>query len=437
MRAPSAILTQCLARVSCGCGGVSQDLGAGDPSSLVWKTPEGVDVKPVYTAADTQSVEVSQLPGECSRRRAIPSQHQHSHDAYHHCSCCGMAWLRGALWPVLSLVLRRTATWHLCSFDVPLPLRALVIIGLLCVCLHAHVVLCPITLRHPTAGVFPYTRGPRATMYTVRPWTVRQYAGFSTAEESNAFYRKNLAAGQQGLSVAFDLATHRGYDSDHPRVVGDVGMAGVSINSVEDMKARAAPCCHCVQCIRVSCLRAVVVAAVVPGFALVLVVVVATVIITSVAVAVFWLVTARLCVQVLFDGIPLDKMSVSMTMNGAVLPVLAMYIVAAKEQGVSVGDLSGTIQVKRRCRSPSVHASCCESHTVFRCRDDISFGDTGSTSCNPRSCVSLGTSERHSEGVHGAEHVHLPAAAVSAHHPGYHGLHVSDRRARACMCASE
>jgi len=133
------------------------------------------------------------------------------------------------------------------------------------------------------SGEFPYTRGPRTTMYTHRPWTIRQYAGFSTAEESNAFYRKNLAAGQQGLSVAFDLATHRGYDSDHPRVVGDVGMAGVPIDTVEDMK-------------------------------------------------------------VLFSGIPLDKMSVSMTMNGAVLPVLAMYIVAAEEAGVKWEQLSGTVQ---------------------------------------------------------------------------------------------
>ncbi len=132
-------------------------------------------------------------------------------------------------------------------------------------------------------GFPPYVRGPRATMYANRPWTIRQYAGFSTAEESNAFYRKNLAAGQMGLSVAFDLATHRGYDSDHPRVVGDVGKAGVAIDSVEDMKR-------------------------------------------------------------LFDGIPLDKMSVSMTMNGAVLPVLAGYIVAAEEQGVKQADLSGTIQ---------------------------------------------------------------------------------------------
>src|ERR1700741_260246 len=132
-------------------------------------------------------------------------------------------------------------------------------------------------------GFPPYRRGPRATMYATRPWTTRQYAGFSTAEESNAFYRRNLAAGQMGLSIAFDLATHRGYDSDHPRVVGDVGKAGVAIDSVEDMK-------------------------------------------------------------ILFDGIPLDRMSVSMTMNGAVLPVLAGYIVAAEEQGVPQEKLSGTIQ---------------------------------------------------------------------------------------------
>ena len=132
-------------------------------------------------------------------------------------------------------------------------------------------------------GVEPFTRGVRATMYANRPWTIRQYAGFSTARESNAFYRQNLAAGQKGLSVAFDLATHRGYDSDHPRVTGDVGKAGVAIDSVEDMK-------------------------------------------------------------ILFDGIPLDKMSVSMTMNGAVLPVLAMFIVAAEEQGVSQAQLDGTIQ---------------------------------------------------------------------------------------------
>lgn len=132
-------------------------------------------------------------------------------------------------------------------------------------------------------GLFPFVRGPYATMYSNRPWTIRQYAGFSTAEESNAFYRRNLAAGQRGLSVAFDLATHRGYDSDHPRVVGDVGKAGVAIDSVEDMK-------------------------------------------------------------ILFDQIPLDKMSVSMTMNGAVIPVLAMFIVAGEEQGVPQEKLSGTIQ---------------------------------------------------------------------------------------------
>jgi methylmalonyl-CoA mutase len=132
-------------------------------------------------------------------------------------------------------------------------------------------------------GFAPFLRGPKATMYAGRPWTVRQYAGFSTAEESNRFYRANLAAGQQGVSVAFDLATHRGYDSDHPRVIGDVGKAGVAIDSVEDMK-------------------------------------------------------------ILFDGIPLEKMSVSMTMNGAVLPVLAGYIVAGEEQGVPLAQLSGTIQ---------------------------------------------------------------------------------------------
>ncbi|MFC3211666.1 methylmalonyl-CoA mutase [Planomicrobium okeanokoites] len=132
-------------------------------------------------------------------------------------------------------------------------------------------------------GYAPYIRGPYPTMYASRPWTVRQYAGFSTAEESNAFYRRNLAMGQKGLSVAFDLATHRGYDSDHPRVVGDVGKAGVAIDSVEDMK-------------------------------------------------------------ILFDGIPLDKMSVSMTMNGAVLPIMAFFIVAAEEQGVTPDQLAGTIQ---------------------------------------------------------------------------------------------
>ena len=132
-------------------------------------------------------------------------------------------------------------------------------------------------------GFAPYVRGPRATMYVGRPWTVRQYAGFSTAEDSNVFFRNNLAAGQTGLSVAFDLATHRGYDSDHPRVVGDIGKAGVAIDTVEDMK-------------------------------------------------------------ILFDGIPLEQMSVSMTMNGAVLPIMAMYIVAAEEQGTGPERLSGTLQ---------------------------------------------------------------------------------------------
>ncbi len=170
------------------------DLKGADPDSLVWATPEGIDVKPLYTAADTADLADDSLP-----------------------------------------------------------------------------------------GFAPYTRGVRATMYAGRPWTIRQYAGFSTAEESNAFYRRNLAAGQQGVSVAFDLATHRGYDSDHPRVEGDVGKAGVAIDSVEDMK-------------------------------------------------------------ILFDGIPLEKMSVSMTMNGAVLPVLACFIVAGEEQGVDAKQLSGTIQ---------------------------------------------------------------------------------------------
>ncbi len=145
----------------------------------------------------------------------------------------------------------------------------------------------PVKTTYPhegfAAGIPPYLRGPYSTMYVRRPWTIRQYAGFSTAEESNAFYKRNLAAGQKGLSVAFDLATHRGYDSDHPRVKGDVGKAGVAIDTVEDMK-------------------------------------------------------------ILFDGIPLDQMSVSMTMNGAVLPVMAFYIVAAKEQGVDLQQLSGTIQ---------------------------------------------------------------------------------------------
>jgi methylmalonyl-CoA mutase len=176
----------------------STELRGTDPDSLVWATPEGIEVKPLYTAADLDDLD---------DRDAVDS----------------------------------------------LP------------------------------GFEPFLRGVRATMYANRPWTIRQYAGFSTAEESNAFYRRNLEAGQMGLSVAFDLATHRGYDSDHPRVAGDVGKAGVAIDSVEDMK-------------------------------------------------------------ILFDGIPLDKMTVSMTMNGAVLPVLAGYIVAAEEQGVAPEKLAGTIQ---------------------------------------------------------------------------------------------
>jgi methylmalonyl-CoA mutase len=173
----------------------TREIKGKDPASLAWNTPEGIAVKPLYTAADLAGLEhVNTLP-----------------------------------------------------------------------------------------GFAPFVRGPKATMYAGRPWTVRQYAGFSTAEESNAFYRRNLAAGQTGLSVAFDLPTHRGYDSDHPRVVGDVGKAGVAIDSVEDMK-------------------------------------------------------------ILFDGIPLDRMSVSMTMNGAVLPVMAMFIVAAEEQGVAQAKLNGTLQ---------------------------------------------------------------------------------------------
>ncbi len=143
--------------------------------------------------------------------------------------------------------------------------------------------LAPVSDLHTMPGLPPFLRGPYSTMYVRRPWTIRQYSGFSTAEQSNAFYRRNLAAGQKGLSIAFDLATHRGYDSDHPRVSGDVGMAGVAIDSIKDMR-------------------------------------------------------------ILFDGIPLDQMSVSMTMNGAVLPVLALYVVAAEEQGVEPKQLTGTIQ---------------------------------------------------------------------------------------------
>ncbi len=150
-------------------------------------------------------------------------------------------------------------------------------------CLYTAEDIADLPYTNTMPGMSPYIRGPQATMYAGRPWTIRQYAGFSTAEESNAFYRKALAAGGQGISVAFDLATHRGYDSDHPRVAGDVGKAGVAVDSIEDMK-------------------------------------------------------------ILFDGIPLDKVSVSMTMNGAVLPVLAGYIVAAEEQGVGQEQLSGTIQ---------------------------------------------------------------------------------------------
>jgi methylmalonyl-CoA mutase len=165
-------------------------------------------------------------------------------------------------------------------------------------------------------GLAPYIRGPYATMYVNKPWTVRQYAGFSTAEESNAFYRRNLKAGQKGLSVAFDLATHRGYDSDHPRVFGDVGMAGVAIDSILDMRT-------------------------------------------------------------LFDGIPLDTMSVSMTMNGAVLPIMALYIVAAEEQGVAPGK-------------------------------------TG-----------WHHSERYSERVHGAQHLYLPAQAINADYRRYFRLYLA------------
>ncbi|HRB19569.1 MAG TPA: methylmalonyl-CoA mutase family protein, partial [Chitinophagales bacterium] len=141
----------------------------------------------------------------------------------------------------------------------------------------------PFSHQKYVAGITPFLRGPYSSMYVNQPWTIRQYAGFSTAEASNAFYKRNLAQGQKGLSVAFDLATHRGYDSDHERVFGDVGKAGVAIDSVEDMK-------------------------------------------------------------ILFNEIPLDKISVSMTMNGAVLPILAFYIVAAEEQGVDKKLLSGTIQ---------------------------------------------------------------------------------------------
>ncbi len=205
-----------------------QTKGAG-PDSLIWRTPEGIDVKALYTAEDLE-----RIAAEGYDANTLP-------------------------------------------------------------------------------GLAPYTRGPQATMYAGRPWTIRQYAGFSTAEESNAFYRRNLAAGQKGLSVAFDLATHRGYDSDHPRVVGDVGKAGVAIDSVEDMK-------------------------------------------------------------ILFDSIPLEQMSVSMTMNGAVIPILANYMIAAEEQGV---------------KPEAAH----RNH-----------------------------SERHSQGVHGSQHLYLSARTVDADHLRHHRL---------------
>ena len=205
--------------------------------------------------------------------------------------------------------------------------------------------------EQPPPGEFPYTRGVRATMYAARPWTVRQYAGFSTAAESNAFYRANLAAGQQGLSVAFDLATHRGYDSDHPRVEGDVGMAGVPIDSVEDMAA-------------------------------------------------------------LFSGIPLDRMSVSMTMNGAVLPVLAMYIVAAEEQGASLDKLSGTIQ--NDILKVSALRSCARARVSTR--SPIMF--------TPPPTLLTPFFTLVTAGIHGPEHVHLPAGSFAADHLGHYGLHV-------------
>jgi methylmalonyl-CoA mutase N-terminal domain/subunit len=182
-------------------------------------------------------------------------------------------------------------------------------------------------------GVFPFKRGPYATMYTAKPWTIRQYAGFSSAEESNTFYKKNLAAGQQGLSVAFDLATHRGYDSDHPRVAGDVGMAGVPISSVEDMK-------------------------------------------------------------VLFKDIPLDKVSVSMTMNGAVLPVLAFYVVTAEEMGVSQSQLAGTIQ----------------NDILKVCLFPLSL----SLSLSLSLCPSLSLS-----GVHGPQHLHLSSSSLHENYRRY------------------
>jgi methylmalonyl-CoA mutase len=235
-----------------------RELKGGDPADLVWQTPEGIAVKPIYTAADLEGLETLEtLPG-------FP----------------------------------------------------------------------------------PYLRGPRATMYANRPWTLRQYAGFSTAEDSNAFYKQGLKMGQKGLSVAFDLATHRGYDSDHPRVVGDVGKAGVAIDSVEDMK-------------------------------------------------------------ILFDGIPLDEMSVSMTMNGAVLPVLASYIVAAEEQGVGQEKLSGppcaswptssptrpsTCRASIRSRSPAI---TCRRPARRRCRSSPSPWPTAwSTYARPARAGSTWTPSR-------------------------------------------
>ena len=204
-------------------------------------------------------------------------------------------------------------------------------------------------------GLFPFTRGPYATMYTAKPWTIRQYAGFSTAEESNRFYRANLAGGQQGLSVAFDLATHRGYDSDHPRVSGDVGMAGVPVSSVEDMK-------------------------------------------------------------ILFDQIDLGKISVSMTMNGAVLPVLAFYIVAAEEMGVSPDKLTGTIQndilkvfmsmIKRIFSKNIFYFTICFTVTSSFIINNVH---------NLFSHKYLG--------IHGSEHLYLSTRAIDENYTGHIRIH--------------
>ena len=193
-------------------------------------------------------------------------------------------------------------------------------------------------------GFEPYTRGPYASMYTGRPWTIRQYAGFSTAEESNAFYRRNLAAGQKGLSVAFDLATHRGYDSDHPRVTGDVGKAGVAIDTLADMK-------------------------------------------------------------ILFDQIPLDQMSVSMTMNGAVLPVLAFYIVAAEEQGVD--QVGYEVSVIEQQRLVDI------GHAELNCEDAVGggLGDGSPPDCSH----SLGPALGQQLNMLGREG-ELRAALVTAEH---------------------